>query len=260
MLNISERGLLSNIRLLLVEDEELARDELSRFLKRRVGKLYIAQNGLEGLEKIKEYDPDMIVTDLKMPNMDGLEMIRTARKNGYDGAVIIVSALSDSETILKAVDVGIVKYMVKPVDTEKLILTMGDLASNILKTKMNHTVIDDKLLIDKDAKREIEQKIRGEIAHFIKSCTGKGPRNVQVFIQGNIISVKAEGVLTLLESTLVSNNKNNSLVNYNRRLLYLENKRLIEKSIENIVETKVNLLEIEVDSCKNFDFVKFSFL
>lgn len=248
-------GLISNLKVLFVEDEDSARNELSRFLKRRVGKLYVGKNGLEGLEIIKQYNPDLVITDLKMPNMDGLEMIRSARDIEYEGAIIIVSALSDSETILNAVDIGIVKYVVKPVDTEQLVSTMEVIAPNILKD----TIINNSLLIDKEKKQELEQKIRGEIASFIKNYTGKGPRNVQVFIQGNYIDVKAEGVLTLLEMNLISNNRNNSLVDYNRRMFYMENRDVLEQAIMSIIDSRVSLVEAECDSITNTDSLKLSF-
>ena len=253
-------GLISNLKVLFVEDEDFARKELSRFLKRRVGKLYTGENGLEGLEIIKEHSPDLVITDLKMPCMDGLEMIRTARENGYDGEIIIVSALSDSETILNAVDIGIVKYVVKPVDTEQLVSTMETLACNILKDKLNKTVVNDSVLIDKGKKQELEQKIRSEIASFIKNYTGKGPKNIQVFIQGNSIDIKAEGVLTLLEMNIISNNRNNSLVDYNRRLFYMENRGILEQSIKNIIDSRVSLVEAECDSTSNTDRLRFSFV
>ncbi|MGF7058266.1 Na-translocating system protein MpsC family protein [Brassicibacter mesophilus] len=252
-------GLISNLKVLFVEDEDFARNELSRFLKRRVGKLYVGKNGLEGLEIIKQYNPDLVITDLKMPNMDGLEMIRSARDIEYEGAIIIVSALSDSETILNAVDIGIVKYVVKPVDTEQLVSTMEAIAPNILKDKLKNTIINNSLLIDKEKKQELEQKIRGEIASFIKNYTGKGPRNVQVFIQGNYIDVKAEGVLTLLEMNLISNNRNNSLVDYNRRMFYMENRDVLEQAIMSIIDSRVNLVEAECDSITNTDSLKLSF-
>lgn len=256
----NSNSLLSNIKVLFVEDEDHAREELSRFLKRRVGKLYIGKNGREGLNFIESHNPDMVITDLKMPILDGLEMIRSARNIGYDGAVIVLSALSDSETILKAIDIGIVKYLVKPVDTNKLVDTIEQLASDILKNKLNKVVVRDTILLDKEKKQELEQKIRSEVAHFIKSHTGKGPKTVQVFIQANKIDVKAENILTLFESNLIINNRNHSLVDYNRRLFYIENKEKLEGAIESVLNSKVELETIEADSFNNSDYLQFNFI
>lgn len=258
MEKVNIKTLLSNLKVLFVEDEEFARNELSRFLKRRVGKLYSAKNGREGLELFEKNSPDLIITDLKMPEMNGLEMIRAVRKLGNDCPVIIISAISDSETILKAVDIGIVKYIVKPVNTSELVDTMEELAKDILKNKLKHTVVNNSL-IDKENKIKLEQNIKSRIAYFIKTYTGKGPRNVQAFIQGNNIDVKAEDVLTLLEINMISNNKNNGLVDYNRKLFYMENKEYLEKLLNETINTKVSLISVEPNSKNNIDILKFSF-
>lgn len=257
MENKNVEGLSINLKVLLVEDEEFARDELSKFLKRRVGKLYIASNGMQGLEIIQEKSPDLVITDLKMPHMSGLEMAGSARANGYHEPIIIISALSDSETILNAVDIGIAKYIVKPVDTKQLVETMESLASNILKDKFHHTIVNESTLMSKDEKQKLEQKIKSEVASFIKTYTGKGPKNIQVLIQGNNIEVKAEGVLTLLELNLISHHRNNGLVDYNRRLFYMENKDLFENIIKNAIESNVSLVKVECDSKINEDSINF---
>ncbi len=64
-----------------------------------------------GLEILEKDEIDIVITDLKMPNMNGLEMIQIAREREYNGPVIIITALSDTDTILKAVDMGIVNIL-----------------------------------------------------------------------------------------------------------------------------------------------------
>ncbi|WP_432666135.1 Na-translocating system protein MpsC family protein [Wukongibacter baidiensis] len=251
-------GLLYNLKVLYVEDEEFTRNELSRFLKRRVGKLYVSQNGEEGIEIFQDQRPDLVITDLKMPIMDGLEMTRVIRNMGSNCPVIIITALSDSETIIKAVDIGIVKYIIKPVNTKELLLTIEDLASNVLKSKFKGTEVNNSYFISKDEKHKIEKKIKSEIAHFIKSYTGKGPKDVQVFIRGNEIEVKAVGVLTVFQKNLIANNRNFSLVNYNRRLLYIENCGVLEEKTGEILGFKPRIINAEPDSAKNMDRITFS--
>ncbi|WP_425448373.1 Na-translocating system protein MpsC family protein [Dethiothermospora halolimnae] len=253
-------NLLYNLKVLLVEDEDSAREELARFIKRRVGKLYTAKNGKEGFEEFSKYKPDIVITDLKMPIMDGLEMIKLIRDKGYDCSIIILSALSDSETILKAVDIGIVKYVVKPINTEELIENIEAIASDILKNKLNESVVNNSMLLDKGEKNKLEQNIKGQVAHFIKEYSGKGPRNIRAFIQGNNIEIKAEGVLTLFEKSIISNKKNNTLVEYNRELFYKENKRDLEEKIEKVINSKVSLIDVESNSLKDKDNLTLSFL
>lgn len=255
-----DENILSNITLLFVEDEEMARLELSKYLKRRVGRLIVGKDGVEGLELLKKYNPDMVVTDLKMPGKTGIEMLKEAREYGYDGGVIINSALSDSETILEAVDLGIVKYIVKPVDTNKLLEAMNELALHIMKQKTGKVIIEDKYILNRDEKKELEDEIKSKVAFFIKKYTGKGPKNIRVFIQGKEINVEAEETLTAFESSIVKSNKNHSLVDYNRKIFYSELKREFEKTIQEATDLNVNMVDVQPDSKKNVDYIKFSFV
>ncbi|MCF6461050.1 Na-translocating system protein MpsC family protein [Clostridium sp. Cult3] len=258
-MNKSKDKVLNNMKILLVEDDDFTRQQLERFLRRRVGKILTATNGAQGLEILKTDEIDIVITDLKMPNMTGLEMIQIARENDYDGPVIIISALSDTDTILKAVDMGIVKYIIKPIDTDELVEILVKLSKDIMKNKFNGIVIDDDLIVDKERKVALERDIGRKIAHFLKSYTGKGPKNIQVFIQGNNITVQAEEILTLMEQNIVSNVRNYSIVDYNRRLFYSENKRHLEQHIEDVINHEVNLIEANCNSSNNLDLLKFSF-
>lgn len=260
MSNIEGESILSNITLLFVEDEEVARLELSKYLKRRVGRLIVGSDGVEGLELLKKYNPDIVVTDLKMPGKTGIEMLREARTDGYDGGIIINSALSDSETIIEAVDLGIVKYIVKPVDTNKLLEAMHELALDIMKKKTGKVVIDDKYILNRDQKKELEDAIKSKVAFFIKKYTGKGPKNIRVFIQGKDINVEAEETLTIFECSLIAGNKNHSLVDYNREIFYSELKREFESTIKEATESEVKMIETKPNSKKNMDYIKFSFV
>ncbi|NLV76341.1 MAG: response regulator [Tissierellia bacterium] len=251
--------ILSNMKILLVEDDDFTLQQLERFLRRRVGKLLTAQNGAQGLEILEKDEIDIVITDLKMPNMNGLEMIQIAREREYNGPVIIITALSDTDTILKAVDMGIVKYIIKPIDTDELIDILIKLANEIIKYKYDSIIIDDELIVDKEEKIVLEREIGTKVAHFLKSYTGIGPKNIKVFIQGNNITIEAEEVLTLMEQNIVSNVRNFSIVDYNRRLFYSENKSFLEQCIEDIIDYQVDLIEVSCNSSSNLDLLKFSF-
>ena len=70
-----QKAHLKFLRVLFVEDDEMQRQELSDYLKRRVGKIYFAKNGEEGLEKYKQCAPNIVICDIRMPKMDGLKMV-----------------------------------------------------------------------------------------------------------------------------------------------------------------------------------------
>ena len=105
--------ILKNMKVLYVEDDEEAREELTDVLKRRVGKVIVGENGKRGLELYNDFLPDIIIADFYMPEMDGIEMIRRIRRQGADPAAIVISAVSEVNIILSAIDVGIDKYILK---------------------------------------------------------------------------------------------------------------------------------------------------
>ncbi len=126
---------LSKISALLVEDEEYLRESLSRILERRVGVLYQAANGKEGLELFIEKQPDIIITDIRMPLLDGLEMSEQIKKLNPEVPILITTAHNDEEFFIKAIDTGIDKYIKKPVNRNSLFRAMIDMAKTIIQKK-----------------------------------------------------------------------------------------------------------------------------
>lgn len=249
--------ILSKLTVLYVEDEPFNRDELSRFFTRRTGKLVMAENGLDGLEKFRSHNPDLIITDLKMPLMDGLEMIEEIRKMGSNVPVIIISALSDSKTILKAVDIGIVKYVVKPINLRELLNTVHDAISNIDTSDKK----DDKNGLTNNLKEKsfIEKSIKGEYAHFLKKNTGKGPLDVKVYLGMKEIQLIANGILTPYEQSIIKNDANYVLIDYLRDIFYLENSEFLIEAIKNIIKRDCEIKLVSTNSKENKDSILIKF-
>ncbi|KAB0667458.1 diguanylate cyclase [Oryzomonas japonica] len=112
--------LYNDISLLYVEDDQITRDTVSRLLMRVVGTLYVAANGRAGLDMYRAHAPDVVVTDIRMPAMDGMTMVHEIRRLQPDCPVIVLSAFSDTEYLLDCVSIGINHYIGKPVDFAKL--------------------------------------------------------------------------------------------------------------------------------------------
>lgn len=128
-------NLLKTLKILIVEDE----DRLSKLLKEAIGEFFfsiiIAKDGNEGLKKFKANKPDIVITDIMMPNCDGLEMTKNIKDIDDLIPIIVLSAYSDKEKLLKAIDIGINKYFIKPFDPEELIEHINKIAPNLNKRR-----------------------------------------------------------------------------------------------------------------------------
>lgn len=117
--------------ILFVEDEEAIRNQLGRFLKRFCKELFLAQNGLEGLELYKKNQPDIIISDIKMPKMDGLAMLKEIKNINKEQIVIFTSAHSDSEYFIESIDLNVDGYILKPVNLKILESKIKQISSQI---------------------------------------------------------------------------------------------------------------------------------
>lgn len=111
---------LKNKTILLVEDEKIIRENIASMLKFFFKEVYTAIDGYDGLDKYENYLPDIIMTDLKMPNMDGFELIKELEKRACSSYTIIVSAHTDTELLLEAINKGVNRYLIKPITEDEL--------------------------------------------------------------------------------------------------------------------------------------------
>ncbi len=126
-----------DISLLYVEDERVTREQISRILQRIVTELFVAENGQEGLALYREKRPDIIISDIMMPVMNGLEMAREIRQLDRDSQIVMLTAYSDTEYLLECIRLGVNQYVQKPVDFSQL-ATAIETCSNyvLLKRKL----------------------------------------------------------------------------------------------------------------------------
>lgn len=103
-----------NLTLLIVEDETDAREALKSMLELDFKYVYEAKNGCEGVELAQKHKPDIILTDIQMPCMTGTEMISEIRKSPAKVLVIFLSAYSDADILLQAIDLKADAYLIKP--------------------------------------------------------------------------------------------------------------------------------------------------
>lgn len=251
-----EEAILPNLSLLYVEDEEETRIELARYLKRRVGKLCTAENGAEGLKKFGEVPVDIIITDLKMPIMGGMEMVKEIRKIDSKVPIVMITALSDSERILSAMDLDVVKYVVKPINPQGLVKILRNIGEKIFQEKQE-MLLDEDLWASKNEKTALEKEIERSCATMIKNWTGKGPRKIQAFIQGRELSVEIYEMLTPMEKNLLRNPKHTTLVAYFRRSFYEEIQGTLENTCSGILKRRCSFIDLEQQIKDNWECLRF---
>jgi DNA-binding NtrC family response regulator len=135
---------MSQEKVLIVEDEENERTGLAELVSAWGYRAETARDGLEGLEKAKTWLPTMVVTDLKMPRMDGLELLGQLASEAHTIAVIVVTAQGTIDSAVQAMRMGAYDYITKPIDTSRL-RTILQNASSLLGTKLELEVTRRKL-------------------------------------------------------------------------------------------------------------------
>jgi diguanylate cyclase (GGDEF)-like protein len=111
------------ITLLYVEDDDKTQEHVTQILKLKFSQitLLLAQNGLDGLNLYSKHRPAIVVTDVRMPIIDGIQMAMKIKELNNDAQIIVLSATDDANYILEAINIGINNYILKPIDMGKFI-------------------------------------------------------------------------------------------------------------------------------------------
>lgn len=110
-------------KLLIVDDEEIEREGMAHFIpweEQGIQLVGTAWNGVQGLEMMERLRPDIVLVDVKMPVMSGLEMIRQARQTFPDVVYVILSGYGEYEFTSQAMEEGVRHYLLKPCDEKRI--------------------------------------------------------------------------------------------------------------------------------------------
>lgn len=123
------------VSILIVEDEEIVLQSLNNIIGRRYAKVYTAKNALKALDIFQKEDIDLVLTDIRMPGMDGLTMLHKMKAQKSNLRRLVMSAYSESEYFLQAIDLGVDGYIVKPFLKDKVLEAIEKSAKSILNEK-----------------------------------------------------------------------------------------------------------------------------
>ena len=147
-MNILIKKFYKNIKVLYVEDDEVAKENGIEYLENFFEQIYEASDAIIALQLYEKYQPDIIITDIQMPKLNGLEFVKRIRQKDKKTQIIIITAFCDKDYLLKAIELGLVKYLVKPVcekEFEEALLLCVDSLEN---SQTNVIQLDDKTTFD----------------------------------------------------------------------------------------------------------------
>lgn len=136
MVNNDDKQYLRSLTVLYVEDNEDARRQVVMFLSRIAGTVLTAENGAQGLQIYNRAKPDIVVTDIQMPIMDGLKMASEIRDEDETTPIIVLTAFDQGDYLMKAINIGIDTYVTKPVDQFRLQSALVRSAHRLLAEKV----------------------------------------------------------------------------------------------------------------------------
>ena len=125
-----------DFKVLYVEDDENVREETTQLLKLIFSHIDTAVNGAEGLEKYSKNNYDLVITDIAMPVMNGIEMIRKIKKINENQKFIIMTAYNDVNFLLESIELGVDGYIIKPIELNKFIKVIEKIANIINNEKL----------------------------------------------------------------------------------------------------------------------------
>ncbi len=168
-------------KILIIEDEASIRRVLTKILSEESDTYHVeeAENGLEGLEKVKKEDYDLVLCDIKMPKMDGVEVLEAARKLKPEVPFVMISGHGDLDTAVNTMRLGAFDYISKPPDLNRLLNTVR----NALDRK--ELVVENKALKKKVSKKYEMMGESAAIIHIKDMIEKVAPTDARVLITGS---------------------------------------------------------------------------
>jgi len=108
------------MKILVIDDERSIRETLDMFLREKGNEVVCSEDGEGGLETVQKERPDVVILDIHLPGMDGLDVLKKIKERGEDTIVVMITAFHDMDTTIKAMKIGAYEYIHKPIDVDEL--------------------------------------------------------------------------------------------------------------------------------------------
>ena len=146
--------------ILLVEDDKDMQSYMKLLLEDECKKIFIAENGMDGFSMYKKYKPDIIITDLNMPIMDGIIMSKHIKDEDFNQPIILLTAYGDIKELQDAINIGLNAFISKPIENiEVLFSSINKLLKNANNCKRTSAQVNNKIEIVSDILHDNQEYI-----------------------------------------------------------------------------------------------------
>lgn len=283
---------LKNYTILYVEDEKESVELIQSLLKNKIKTIFVAYDGLEGLELYKQHLPDIVISDIQMPNMNGIEMTKEIKKINPKQNIIFITAFNENHLLLEAINLGIDKYIIKPILTLESLLNPIDnickvlsydtklkiedrigAMESILKTISHHwrqplnllSIESSAMLLNLETNNTTKEKLTKnltDIVHTTKSLSHMIDDFITMF--NSTISTHTKefslietvgNSIEILRNEIISNNI--SIINHTSDIVINQNQVLFEQIILNLLTNSIEaIIENQKDIDKRYIFIE----
>ena len=164
------------LKVLYVEDDESLRLETTKIIERIFDRVDIASDGLAGLNAFNSSHYDLVITDIEMPQVNGIEMSKRIREIDKETPIVIVSAYSNTDYFMDAIAIGIDYYILKPIKMPRLIDTLFAAVKRVT----------DKKIADQYRQKEITEQVQKASQQMLAEITNVSPNPTIVYTNGSI--------------------------------------------------------------------------
>ena len=216
-------------KIMLVDDEEEVRTSIIRKIDWQDAGFEVigdAENGKEALEKIEQNEPDVVLTDIRMPYMDGLEMAENIRQRYPSIKIVIFSGFDEFEYAKKAIKLNVIEYILKPVNVEELTAILKKIKKNLdeeIEQKRNVTLLRESYIKSLPAIRE----------HFLNDLIHGGMEEAQIEEKLNEYAIDGAVKWVIAAIHLEPDEKVDKAVSLHQQ------RELIPISVRNLIEEKL---------------------
>ncbi len=276
-----ENDYLKRITVLYIEDDDNIRDVFSTLLGIYVKKVYPVSNGAQGLKVFKEKKPDIVISDIKMPLMDGITVAEKIKQISPETPVILITAFSDIDYMKRALDVGVEGFITKPVDKKILLKKLNFLAEAVVtKREIEKYYKLLQLILDENSepialveKKEIVlfnrsfEKVFGKVTNideiFTRDVSLEECKGLSEYLEKDVVCVESKdftsfyevetktvGEYTLYYFKDITDYRNDTFID---ELTGVYNRKYLKIALSKLYDSKICIVLCDIDDFKEIN-------